>query len=657
MSYQTDVAEEWRRFLNGDPLDKPRAVRPGIFASWRRCIRHFRGKDAPPAPVLSAQALRPILEANHEIIRTADPIMREYEDFFVKECGALLLASADGVLLHGVGDNALLRSDGFRVGTVLTEDSQGTNAVGLCLREQAHVDVLGHEHFASRLQAWGCDAEPLRGGKRRILGILVLVLPLRGHHASASALLHAIVSNINNLHHVHDLLSDQDTVLEILNEGIIILDKLGGIKAANAQARRMLGIPHQDPAALGRISDYVRDGEPFMGILKRKKPVMDEESTLPLAQTRLRCILSASFIGENKGVVCTLAESERMQKYAVRTAGSKAIYTFADILGASDVIGNALQLAEMAAQSDITTLLLGESGTGKELFAHAIHNAGNRKHGPFIVVNCGALPRDLVQSELFGYEAGAFTGAMKNGKPGKFELADGGTIFLDEIGEMPLEAQTNLLRLIQNKEVSRVGGTITKTVNVRILAATNRNLPDAVARGTFRSDLYYRLSVLVINIPALRDRPTDIPALAGHFLRTYAEALNRPPADFSPDAMRALTRHAWPGNIRELENVVERMVNICHKTRIERADLPDFLRGPAPRSADIAEVAAAGIRREKTPVSNLYEHERQVIMDTLTRCNGNMCLSARELGIARSALYAKLARFGIDHAPYRKKYR
>ena len=479
-----------------------RVVKPELPEGWRKSLT-ARAAGCGSEDALPPSGLNTVLEANHEVLQAAVPIMKEYEECFMRERGLLALLSPDGVLLHGTGDAALAESAGFRPGTVLP----GT------VRPEAVSEKGRGEDASAR---WGCWIEPLRGGKRRIMGFLALLLPRAACHAATPALLHAIAANINNQHHVHDLLSDQSAVLELLTDGVVILDRRGG-KAANAHARRMLDIPGEENTSLGPISDFVRDGAPFMQILGQKRTVMDEEATLRVGNAQKRYILSASFIPEDKGVVCTLAETARMQKFAVRTAGSKAIYRFSDILGESDVIVNAVQLARVAAQSDITTLLLGESGTGKELFAHAIHNGSARKSGPFVVVNCGALPRDLVQSELFGYEAGAFTGAAKNGKPGKFELADGGTIFLDEIGEMPMEAQTNLLRLIQNKEVARVGGTTTKSVDVRIVAATNRNLSEAVARGTFRSDLFYRLSVLVINIPALRSRSSDIAALAAHF--------------------------------------------------------------------------------------------------------------------------------------------
>lgn len=615
-----------------------RVVKPELPEGWRKSLT-ARAAGCGSEDALPPSGLNTVLEANHEVLQAAVPIMKEYEECFMRERGLLALLSPDGVLLHGTGDAALAESAGFRPGTVLP----GT------VRPEA-VSEKGREEDASA--RWGCWIEPLRGGKRRIMGFLALLLPRAACHAATPALLHAIAANINNQHHVHDLLSDQSAVLELLTDGVVILDRRGGIKAANAHARRMLDIPGEENTSLGPISDFVRDGAPFMQILGQKRTVMDEEATLRVGNAQKRYILSASFIPEGKGVVCTLAETARMQKFAVRTAGSKAIYRFSDILGESDVIVNAVQLARVAAQSDITTLLLGESGTGKELFAHAIHNGSARKSGPFVVVNCGALPRDLVQSELFGYEAGAFTGAAKNGKPGKFELADGGTIFLDEIGEMPMEAQTNLLRLIQNKEVARVGGTTTKSVDVRIVAATNRNLSEAVARGTFRSDLFYRLSVLVINIPALRSRSSDIAALAAHFLRKYASALNRPITGFAPEALQALRHYSWPGNIRELENIIERAVNVAKSSLIAASDLPDFLslRQEIPREDQSSpEDAYTG--------DNLYMQECRAIINTLSRCNGNIRLAAQELGIARSALYGKLTRFGIDYAKFRNRYR
>ena len=625
MAYQKHESANSNALLQEKASD---TLDASVTGAWRQNLA-ARAAGLSQCPSLSPYELQKELRNNHELSQAAVPIMKEYEECFRKEHGILMLFSLKGTLLYAVGDPDLIRNPALQPGAVLKKKND-------------------HEE----LGRWECFMEPLLGGKERTIGVLALLLARQDCHASTSALVHAIAANIHNQHHLHDLLSDQSTVLELLTDGIVILDRQGGIKAANAHARRIFGIPGEESISLGPVSDFVPNGQPFMQILQRKQTIMDEEVTLKTGTIQKRYILSASFIPEDKGVVCTLAETARMQKFAVRTAGSKAIYRFSDILGESDVIVNAVQLAKVAAQSDITTLLLGESGTGKELFAHAIHNGSARRNGPFVVVNCGALPRDLVQSELFGYEAGSFTGAAKNGKPGKFELADGGTIFLDEIGEMPLDAQTNLLRLIQNKEVARVGGTTTKSVDVRIVAATNRNLSEAVAGGTFRSDLFYRLSVLGINIPALRNRPTDISLLAIHFLHKYASALNRPITGFTPKALQILLHYTWPGNIRELENIIERAVNLAKDTLITESDLPDVLSA----RQEVTQPEPAQPRHEYTG-ANLYQREYQAIVDTLTHCNGNIRLTAQELGIARSALYGKLTRYGIDYTRFRNKYR
>ncbi len=221
-------------------------------------------------------------------------------------------------------------------------------------------------------------------------------------------------------------------------------------------------------------------------------------------------------------VVLTFREARRMRGFAARVAGSKAVYTFDRILGDSPPLMEVIDQAKTIARGNTTVLILGESGTGKELFAQSIHNASSRASRPFVAVNCGALPRNLVESELFGYEDGAFTGASRTGKPGKFELADGGTIFLDELGEMPMDAQVSLLRLLQNGEVTRIGGKSSRTVSVRVIAATNKNLEEAVRQHTFREDLYYRLNVFTLVLPPLRSRMSDIELLAEHFLLKFA---------------------------------------------------------------------------------------------------------------------------------------
>ena len=249
-----------------------------------------------------------------------------------------------------------------------------------------------------------------------------------------------------------------------------------------------------------------------------------------------------------------------MMRMAVEMTGAHAHFTFESILGASESLRSALHLAHIAAGSTAPVLLSGETGTGKELFAQAIHNDGPRRNRPFVAINCGAIPKELLESELFGYEEGAFTGAQKGGRPGKFELADTGTLFLDEIGDMPFDMQVKLLRVLQSGEIQRVGGLRTVPVDLRIISATNKDLKQAIAQHQFRADLYYRISTLSILVPPLRERAEDILPLAEHFIRRHELRLNRHPVPLPQETAEAIRRYPWPGNVRELRNFAERMV-------------------------------------------------------------------------------------------------
>jgi PAS domain S-box-containing protein len=309
-------------------------------------------------------------------------------------------------------------------------------------------------------------------------------------------------------------------------------------------------------------------------------------------------------------------------------------YTFDDIIGESPALKEAKRLALRAARSMSPVLLLGETGVGKELFAHAMHHASPRRHRPLVRVNCAAIPRDLVESELFGYEPGAFTGASRRGKPGKFELADGGSVFLDEIADMKLEVQANVLRVLQEKEVERIGGSGPVKVDFRLLAATHEDLEALVQQGRFRADLFYRLNVVPIRIPALRERGEDIPALVGHVLCRLSEEMGRPPVKVTPAAMSALQDHHWPGNVRELINVLERILNALDGDVIEVTHLP-FL-GP-PQVSAVRDADLGRLRRL------LREHEHLAVQEALTLAGGNKARAARLLGIHRTSLYRKLS--------------
>ena len=325
-----------------------------------------------------------------------------------------------------------------------------------------------------------------------------------------------------------------------------------------------------------------------------------------------------------------------LQEEEIRNLQSRIeiISEFSGIIGKDSKIQAVYKLIEDIAPTDASVLIQGESGTGKELVAHAIHRQSLRKDQPFIVVNCSAYPASLLESELFGHEKGAFTGAIRQ-KAGRFELAHGGTVFLDEIGEIPPSAQIRLLRVLQSQKFERLGGEQTLSVDLRILAATNKDLLQEVKTGSFREDLFYRLNVIPIFLPPLRNRGNDIPLLSRHFLKRFAVEQGKDIKEFSSDAMRLLLDYPWPGNVRELENAVEHATVLAKGNRIEATDLPAMLRNPIASPAE-----SHGTTIQKSEIS--------LLRDVLEECNWNKKQAARRLGISRGTLYNKLKKYQIE---------
>ncbi len=310
------------------------------------------------------------------------------------------------------------------------------------------------------------------------------------------------------------------------------------------------------------------------------------------------------------------------------------------------------QLIRRLAPTESAVLIRGESGTGKEIVARAIHNHSGRK-GRFVPINCASIPENLMESELFGYEPGAFTGADQR-KLGLIELASGGTLFLDEVGELPLSLQVKLLRVLQEREIQRVGGLRAIPVDIRLLAATNRNLKQAIEEGRFRPDLYFRLNVINIRIPALRERVEDISLLADHFLRRFSVKMNRPDIEISADAMRALDRYSWPGNVRELENVIERTVVLSEGPKIEIQDIPPDILGKGTPPLGFPSIPAAGLDPNASYRDARNEFEHAYIENLLIQARGNVAEAARVSGISRRNFYEKIERLRINPHDYKK---
>lgn len=625
----------WQACLDG-ARERPEGVRSTIWTSWVRSVRAGISSGRLAQRFVSTAELTERLAANRALIDTAAEVMKGLLAYNPR--GHINLTDADGVTLSYCG------LDLTPVGSLLLETVQGTNCTGLALAENRLIYVLAEENFAHdlRQRRMHCAAAPIRDGEGRTLGILTLTADPGWFHFHTLGTVQAAVEAVSRQMALQTLLDQQRTVLEVLNEGLVVLDEHAVIKALNRYARQLFRV---GPNLLGQPFRQLGQSELSDEILRHAgEGLHDLDCTFLLPdRSYLACLVSVCPMGQG-GRVISLREHRRIRDITRRIVGSQASYTFDTIQGTSRIMQDALHLGRIASRSDSTTLILGESGTGKELFAQAIHNASERAGGPFVAVNCGAIPRDLVQSELFGHVEGAFSGSARGGSAGKFELADGGTIFLDEIGDMAFDAQVSLLRVLQEGEVTRVGAKKSQRVDVRIIAATHRDLRRAVDEGAFREDLYYRLNVLSITVPPLRQRAEDIPLLARYFLARCAQSLRKSVHDIEPAALERLVLHAWPGNVRELENMIERAVNLARHDHLLASDIPlEPLR-------EQLSVTAATVFDERF---DLAAQEMKIITAALQGTRGNIRLTAAQLNLSRGGLYKKMARFGLNANRFR----
>lgn len=461
----------------------------------------------------------------------------------------------------------------------------------------------------------------------------------------------ALAEEVTDLKELKSMLQ---AIIHSSDEAISVVDAKGNGLLINPAYTRLTGLQPDDIIGKPATVDISEGDSMHMRVLKTKKPVRGVHMKLgPKRKDVVVNVAPVMVDGELKGsvgVIHDVSEIKRLTEelerahQIIRTLEAK--YTFADIIGFSEPMRAAIEQAQKAALTRATVLLRGESGTGKELFAHAIHNASERKYKQFIRVNCAAISEHLLESELFGYEEGAFTGARRGGKRGLFEEASGGTIFLDEIGELSMSMQVKLLRVLQEREVVRVGGTKAIDVDVRVIAATHVNLESAIQAGRFREDLYYRLLVVPIYIPPLRQRLEDIQPLALHLLRKYNQEYGRSVEEIAPETLRILLSYHWPGNVRELENVLGRA--LIHMRISERVILPEHLPPLERKSGNLGGpgqpfAASTG----KTLKEAVEEAERQHIIRELAAARGNRTLAAKRLGISIRSLYYKLEKLGI----------
>lgn len=453
-------------------------------------------------------------------------------------------------------------------------------------------------------------------------------------------------------------------ILDTAYEGITVVDEEGKIVEMNDAYCRFIGIKRED--AIGRnvqdvidntnLHNTIRTGMPERGALQYIQGQEMIVHRIPIWKDNqvVGAIGMLIFEGVSELVKIYKRLQDRQNhleknQYIFTESGNKQnFFTLDQIIGDSESTAKLKQITRKVAKTNATILITGESGSGKEMYAQSIHSLSPFVNGKFISVNCGAIPEQLFESELFGYEEGAFTGAKKGGKLGKFELAQNGTIFLDEIGEMPLLMQTKLLRVLQEKEFERVGGTKKVKMNSRIIAATNQNLIKMMDEGKFREDLYYRINVIELSIPALCERKKDIPSLVSHYLHVICNRYQRSMKQLTPEAMSTLMNYDWRGNIRELVNLIERLVILVDDKIIERKHLPEYMK-------ESEQVSTAKFD-PSSDYTNLLQYtrnigqdkEREMIRYVLQKNNGNKTKAAKELGIHRTTLYEKLKKYNIS---------
>ncbi len=447
----------------------------------------------------------------------------------------------------------------------------------------------------------------------------------------------------------------RETTMEAITDGVVAISLLGEIRSANSAACRLFRQPkHEVEGSL--LSSIRTPGDLFVD-LERPEELDGRMVRLPGGEAMLGARIVRDDSGNAAGTVLTFTGLKRAQRTAQRIVGARARYTFSDIIGVAPDFQEAMHLARAAARSDSGMLITGESGTGKEVMAQAVHNASNRSAGPFVGINCAAIPRDLLESELFGYEEGAFTGAKRGGQPGKFELAEGGTILLDEIGDMPLEMQVKLLRVLQERRFQRVGGHREFVLDARIVATTNRDLEELAGEGRFRSDLLFRLQVIHLILPPLRERKEDIPVFVEHFLRRSAERLGKRVCRVSPLVMEAFVDYAWPGNIRELEYIVESEVNLADPDAEELDRMPAALRPARRRRRETLVGLPMADDKKGQRISsgtyNLKDAEQEIFVAALREHRGNVPAIAKSLGVSRGTVYNKIRKFGLELDDYR----
>ncbi len=657
------VYKKWEEFTKENKIDRE-GLREEIYQSWKRCSKY----DLDPYGdygdnLLTKRELNSRYRDLMGMLKLTKPFMDSLYKFLEETQFIIRLTDKDGYVIMHSGSVEVIEyyeNIGFSDGYNVKEEYIGTNAIGISLYTGKPIQVVGAEHYLKMNHKYTSSATPIRDCDGKLMAVLSITGGYELVHPHTLGMIVAAAQAIEKemkLQKYNEKLKTVNDgfyqITESIYEGIIRVDINENIVSINRFARNL--IAYEEDELIGKSFREILRKENRLqivqGIFKGRR--FEEEEMFFRTRTGRKKVCIANIfpirsMDRNKlsGSVITFRENKVVHSLVNKIVGANARFTFKDILGQSEAIKKAIKLSEISSGINTTVLLQGESGTGKEMFAQAIHNKSDRREYPFVFLNCGAIPRELVSSELFGYIEGAFTGAKRGGHPGKFELADGGTIFLDEIGDMPLDTQANLLRVLEERKIVRVGGHDVIPIDVRVIAATNKDLKKEVELGNFRDDLFYRINVMPIYTPALKDRKEDIKILVDFFLEKFCEKSSKTVKGIDEGFYNSLIAYNWPGNVRELQNVMQRVVNIAEEGDIlSIKDLP----------MNIKNKEYDDKKQYEQPLMTLEQIEAGAIKRTLEEMNGNIAASSKILGIGRSTLYRKMEKYEINEKFYLRK--
>lgn len=618
----------WERFISEGVLDSNR-LNKRIMESWHRCKKDQvnpylnKGKHILTSELLDIQK-----EKNSFLLELASPQLSRMNQS-IKESGMMaLLVDPDGYVLSLSGNEKILNEAGkinFVEGVRWTEGEVGTNAIGTALKTGEAVMIQGTEHYSIASHKWSCSAMPILNEDGKILGVLDISCPVEYSHPSMLGMVANLAYTIEQEMGVRSYKKE----LELIKHSIelaetypdrffIVCNHKEMIVSASKLVRKKI------PQSIGMaLADLLNHG---YRIVKENLLLSKEDNRISG-----KCL----FLSENHG-----HKTNRLFPASMPSE----VFDFKGESGISESFQNTLQKMKLVAPTEANVCIFGETGVGKELIAMAIHENGSRKNGPFITINCGAIPKDLMESELFGYVDGAFTGAKRQGHKGKFEQANGGTIFLDEIGEIPLAMQVALLRLLQERKIVPIGGTKSIPLDIRIITATHRNLEELVNDGSFRQDLYYRLNVYPIHVPSLRERIEDIP-----YLVNYLCLKNDWHIPLTEELLKRLKDYNWPGNIRELQNVLQRLTILLAEGPLDYIQVLNSMHSlPIARHDDIPSLKEGGKKCIKGNELTIREKiQRDLMLEALQRSRGNVTAAAKFMDIPRSTFYKRLHKYGL----------